>query len=70
MQQINDFEKIKTTKERALFLLEIGLTAKEDEVDNSLVYRAFSGDMKLPITAADKTICIKKATKWLQEKTL
>jgi len=35
-----------------------------------LVYRAFSGDMKLPITAADKTISIKKATKWLQEKTV
>jgi len=67
-KQIEEFENLKTMKERAQFLLDIGVTAKTDIDDLEIVYRANVGCISLPVVALTESVAIKKGTKYLQDR--
>jgi len=67
-KQMNDFEQLTTVKDRARFLLGIGVTAKTNIVGLDVVSQACVGDVLLPVTAASDELAIKKGIAWLQAK--
>ena len=65
---INEYDNLKTPKERADYLLKFDVTAKIDLDEFDIVYRAFVGFIRLPVTASSEDIAIKKGTKFLEDK--
>lgn len=67
--QKEHYNKLSTVKERAAFLLRIGVSAQLDiSPDLNVVYRAFVGDVALPIIGEDKEDTIAKAVSMLQQR--
>ncbi|MCO1336010.1 hypothetical protein MO867_16895 [Microbulbifer sp. OS29] len=66
--QMEAWEKIRSVSDRAKFLLSIGVTAELETDEPNLEFRAYVGDVRLPITGATKLTAIERGTTWLQEK--
>lgn len=66
--QLAAYEQLNTARERARFLLAIGVTAAPDTDESGRCYRASVGDIRLPVTGATKLSAIERATAWLKEK--
>lgn len=67
-EQIKQYEKLKTLKERAQFLLNIGVSAKINIVDLTPVMQACVGETMLPVTGDNEQDAIEKGIAWLKEK--
>lgn len=66
--QHQQFERIDSIPERAMFLLDIGVQAVLID-DVGVKYQARVGDLILPITASTEVLAIKRATDWLRTMT-
>ena len=67
-EQIKEYEKLQTLKERAQFLLAIGVSAKINIVDLTPVMQACVGETMLPVTGDNEQDAIEKGIAWLKEK--
>jgi hypothetical protein len=67
-EQIKQYENLTTLKERAQFLLNIGVSAKINIVDLKLVMQACVGETMLPVTGDNEQDAIEKGIAWLKEK--
>lgn len=67
-EQMNQYRRLETIKERAEFLLEAGVTARANIVGLDVVCQAFVGETSLPVTAATEADAIAKGIAWLKEK--
>ncbi len=64
---IEQFERLESRRERARFLLDVGVTARMDIEDMEPVFRACAGDLVLPITASTELLAVRRAVGWLRE---
>lgn len=65
------FETLKSLQERAKYLLQFSITTKIEFVDLKPVFKAYIGDIGLPIISVDnesEADVIAKAKKWLEAK--
>jgi hypothetical protein len=67
-EQLENFKELRTVKERAAFLLAIGVNAKTNIKDLNLVMQACVGDILLPVTGETEQEAIEKGIAWLKEK--
>ena len=67
-EQIKQYENLKSLKERAQFLLNIGVSAKINIVDLTPVIQACVGETMLPVTGDTEQDAIEKGIAWLKEK--
>lgn len=67
-EQIKQYENLKTLKERAQFLLKIGVSARINIIDLTPVTQACVGETLLPVTGDNEQDAIEKGIAWLKEK--
>lgn len=67
-EQMSQYKSLETMKERAEFLLEMGVTAKANIIGLDVVCQAFVGETALPVTAANDADAIANGIAWLKEK--
>lgn len=67
-EQIKEYSKLVTLRERAHFLLLIGVSARINIVDLTPVMQACVGETMLPVTGDNEQDAIEKGIAWLKEK--
>lgn len=65
-EQMQQFDVLPTIEARAVYLLEIGVTARHLDIEGN--YQAKVGNLLLPIYGATAEIAIKRGTEWLRQK--
>ena len=67
-EQLAQYDALTSIPARALFLLDLGVTAKLDIVELTPVYRAFAGGAGLPVTGETEGNAIDAGIAWLNSK--